>query len=179
MQSSSDYCTGLSRDVSDVVFSDQLFDQDTVAELATRAEALQDELYKWIEDYKVHCVRMSLVMPTKKDIATRREIFGTSLECLILTKRLIATVQDSARIRLESEVQAIANAIVELQQQPPSENSWLFTGHETDVAHAAQNTRGSWMEDVICDTVRRSLATRSRYLTWSNALTRVTNGTPA
>lgn len=121
---------GLWHDTGIVVRSSQIFDDDALLALKDRSAKLQREFLEWTEEYKNHCVRLSLASPPPEELALRRELFGTSLEGLILVKRLIATVDDRERVRIEMETQALAHLLLELQEQPSPKFSWLFSGHE-------------------------------------------------
>lgn len=105
----------------------------------------------------------------------RRELFGTSLESLLLAKRLLATVCEGERITLEGQIQALAHLIFELQKQPSPKHSWLFTGHETGVAYTVTMTRDQWEEESASTDLERKLASRSRYQYW-NKMLRETEG---
>lgn len=166
----SDMCTGIWHDVDLLVASPRFFDEDAVAELEFRCRTLHDELLDWTEDYKAHCVRLSLATPTEQEISMRRELFGTSIECLILAKRLLATMCEAERIKLESETQALAHFIFDLQKKPSPKHSWLFTGHETGVSYTILSTREQWEEEVAPSEMEQKLATRQRYITWSRIL---------
>lgn len=92
------------------------------------------------------------------------------MECLILVKRLLATVCDADRPQLEIEVQALAHLILDLQKQPSPKHSWLFTGHETGVTYTVQATHDQWEEPAPVEEMDRKLAARRRYVTWSKLL---------
>lgn len=100
----------------------------------------------------------------------RRELFGTSIESLILAKRLLATVCEPERIKLEGETQALAHLIFDLQKQPSPKHSWLFTGHETGVSQTVLDTREQWEEVVVGSEMERKLVMRQRYMRWSRIL---------
>lgn len=137
---------------------------------------MHKELLDWTEDYKAHCVRLSLATPPKLEISMRRELFGTSIECLIITKRLLASVCEADRVKLEAETQALCHLIFDLQKQPSPKHSWLFTGHETGVAYTVTATRDQWEEDVSgLDEMEQRLAARQRYMGW-NTMLRTTPG---
>lgn len=106
----------------------------------------------------------------------RRELFGTSVEMLVLVKRLLSSVCDDERPKLEGEAQALAQLIFDLQKQPSPKHSWIFTGHETGVAYTVAATREQWEEDVTGrDELDRKLATSRRYIDW-NIMLRTTPG---
>lgn len=112
-----------------------------------------------------------MVHPSKREIDLRRETFGAALECIIIVKRLLATVCDKDRLRLELEGQAIGKLIMELQDQPLAKHSWLFTGHEVGVAQVSIMTRDAFEEDCSGQTwEEQRLATRKRYMLWSGTL---------
>lgn len=153
----------------------QLFDGEALAELDARCRAMQKGLLSWTEEYKAHCVRLSLATPTSKELDMRRELFGTSMESLILAKRLLACVCEAERIKLEGEAQALALLIFDLQKQPSPKHSWLFTGHEVGVAYTVSLTRDQWEEEVPGTDIEKRLAARNRYVYW-NELLRTTEG---
>ena len=97
---------GLWHDVGEVVNGDGLFDDGALLPLQRRCRHEHAELLRWMEDYKSHVVKMSLVAPTQKEIDLRRELLGAVLECFCIAKRLLATVCDDERTKLETEVQA-------------------------------------------------------------------------
>jgi hypothetical protein len=168
--------SGLWHDVGKAVTGPQLFDDDTLASLAYRCRKLHKEGIDWMEEYKAHCVRLSLSTPPPEEIAMRRELFGSALECLILAKRLLATVCDDEREGLEAETQALAHLILNLQKQPSTKHSWLFSGHEVGIAYTAILTKDQWDGSYTCESEEeRRLAIRKRYNTWSNTL-RMTEG---
>ena len=121
---------GLWHDIGAAMNGEELFDDGALQLLKDRALDLQRKCLKWMEDYKSHCVRMSLMSPPSEELALRRELFGTALECLMLLKRLIASLSDDDREQLETEGQALAHLLLELQEQPSPKFSWLFSGHE-------------------------------------------------
>ena len=88
----------------------------------------------------------------------------------MLAKRLLATVCEVERVKLEGETQALAHLIFDLQKQPSPKHSWLFTGHETGVAYTVTTTRDQWEEEVDGSEMETKMATRNRYTTWSRML---------
>lgn len=159
---------GLWHDMGVVVNSEQLFDDEAMRALEERSRELQQKCLAWMEDYKSHCVRMSLLSPPPQELALRRELFGTSLECLMLLKRLIATVCDADREQLEVEGQALAHLLLELQEQPSPGFSWLFSGHEVGIAYATIHTKEEWAGSFFYGTEEeRRLAQRNRFNAWS------------
>lgn len=163
--------SGLWHDVGKVITGPKLFDDEALATLAYRCRKLHKEDIDWMEEYKAHCVRLSLATPPPEEIAMRRELFGAALECLILVKRLLATVCDDERERLETETQALAHLILDLQKQPSTKHSWLFAGHEVGIAYSAILTKDQW--DGTCayaSDEERRLAIRDRYSSWNNTL---------
>lgn len=121
---------GLWHDTGLAINGTELFDDDALGVLKNRCLKLQRDFLSWTEDYKSHCVRLSLTSPPSQELAMRRELFGTSCEGLIIVKRLIATVSDRDREHLETEIQALAHLLLELQEQHSPKFSWLFAGHE-------------------------------------------------
>ena len=163
--------SGLWHDVGKAVTGPQLFDDEALASLAYRCRKLHKDDIDWMEEYKAHCVRLSLTTTTQEEVAMRRELFGTALECLVLVKRLLATVCDDQRERLESETQALAHLILDLQKQPSTKHSWLFSGHEVGIAYSAILTRDQWEETcVYASDKERRLAIRKRFIAWDSTL---------
>lgn len=121
---------GLWQEVDSAVKSDTLFNDSALKSLADRCRKIQRDILEWTEDYKNRCVRLSLAVPSANELAMRRELFGLSLECLVIFKRLLATVSDHEREELEVQAQACSRLLLDLQDQPSSKHSWLFTGHE-------------------------------------------------
>lgn len=162
---------GLWHDIGDTITGTGLFDDSELAVLEHRCRKAQRAYIDWMEEYKSHCVRLSLASPPPTELALRRELFGAALECLVLIKRLLSTVCDYDRVALELETQALAHLILDLQKQPSSPNSWLFSGHEVGIAYTVMLTKDQWADNFsyLSDTERR-LAIRTRYNTWSNTL---------
>ncbi|KAK4506487.1 hypothetical protein PRZ48_000219 [Zasmidium cellare] len=158
-------------DVGRTVEGDDLFNDDILSELGDRLHAAHQEFMDWLEEYKSYCVASSLRTPLPSEVGLRRQVFGETVECLVLVKRMLAIVCDNERIRLESEVQALARLIIDLQQQQSHRHSWLFTGHEVGVAHTAMVTREVFEEDLRGESweVQR-LACRKRNALWSGTL---------
>lgn len=162
---------GLWHNIGEVVTGPKLFDNDALARLSVRSRKIHSDFIDWMEDYKAHCVRLSLTTPPPEEITMRREVFGVSVECLMLVKRLLATVCDDERGKLEVETQALAHLILDLQKQPSSKHSWLFSGHEVGIAYTVMLTKDQWEGPfVYASEEERRLATRTRYNTWSNTL---------
>jgi hypothetical protein len=162
---------GLWHDVGELITGPGLFDDSELAFLEHRCRRHHKDYVGWMEDYKAHCVRLSLAAPPPSELALRRELFGSALECLILTKRLLAAVCDHDRVSLELETQALAHLIIDLQKQPSSANSWLFTGHEYGVAYTVMLTKDQWEDNFsYMSDMERRMAVRTRYNTWSNTL---------
>lgn len=142
-----------------------------MASLEKRCRIVHSELIQWLESYKDHCVYLSLARVPESELALRRELFGSAMECLVVVKRLLATVCEPDRRSLETETQALAHLIIDLQAQPSPKYSWLFSGQEVGVAHTALLTKDSWEEDMSDKNLNeQNLATRVRYNTWSSTL---------
>ncbi|KXT07310.1 hypothetical protein AC578_445 [Pseudocercospora eumusae] len=122
------------RDVGAALTSDNLFNDDVLRGLEKRRRSVHADFLAWLEEYKCHCVARSLIQPTQLEIDLRRETFGVVLECMLITKRLITSVSDSDRLKMECETQAMAKLIMDLQDQPMPKNSCLFAAHEIGVA---------------------------------------------
>ena len=124
-----------------------------------------------MEEYKAHCVRMSLASPPPQELDLRRELMGTALECLVIVKRLFSTICDEEREKFESEAQALSHLILDLQKQPSPKHSWLFTGHETGIANSIISTKTEWETLSFYDSdYERKLACRAIYDAWDHSL---------
>ena len=162
---------GLWHDIGEAVNSDNFFADGSLSNLEARCRNAHKELLDWLDQYKAHCVRLSLAQPPPSELSLRRELFGSALECMAIVKRLLCTVCEAERRSLEVETQALAHLILDLQKQPSPKHSWLFSGHEVGVAYTVLLTKDQWEEDVSRrDEEGRRKATRTRYNTWSNTL---------
>lgn len=142
-----------------------------MASLEKRCRIAHNELLHWLETYKDHCVCLSLARLPASELALRRELFGSAMECLVIVKRLLATVCEADRRFLETETQALAHLILKLQTQPSPKHSWLFSDQEAGIAHTALLTKDQWEEDVSDKSLKeQNMATRARYNTWGNTL---------
>ena len=63
------------RDTDTVVRGLKLFDDGALSALKVRCLKSQQDLLGWMEDYKDHCVRLSLTSPPPRELALRRELF--------------------------------------------------------------------------------------------------------
>ena len=193
---------GLWYDTNIVMNCDQLFDDLALYELKQRCIESQRDYLRWMEDYKSHCVRLSLAKPPQEELDLRRELFGTALEGLLLVKRLLATVSDEQREGLEPQTQALAKLLLELQEHPGPKFSWLFSGHEVGmstyrfyvclryifcratglmlfflrgagIAYTAIHTTTDWEGPFIYSSeYDRRIASRNRFNTWSKQMRR-------
>ncbi len=162
---------GLWHDIGEVITGPKLFEDGAMQVLEMRCRKAHRGFIAWMEDYKAHCVRMSLAAPPASELALRRELFGTVLECLAIVKRLLATVCEPERASLERDTQALAHLILDLQKQPAPKHSWLFSGHEVGVAYTVMLTKEEWeSEEEYATEYERRYAIRTRYNTWSNTL---------
>jgi hypothetical protein len=84
----------------------------------------------------------------QSELALRREIYGTALETLCVYKRILATFCEAERLQLESEAQALAVRLLELQTQPAPRHSWIYSEQEKGVAEVVLVTREEWERDV-------------------------------
>lgn len=161
---------GLWYDVNEAVTGPLLFDDETLVSLEARCRKLHTDFIDWIEDYKEHCVKHSLTTPPPEELATRRDIYGAGLECLAVLKRLLATVCEKERLKLECEAQATAQLLLDLQKQTSSRHSWLFAGHEAGLAYTIVLTKDQWEENPIYESLQDSrLASQRRYSIWSES----------
>lgn len=141
---------------STLVDATQAIDPDTnttdqealcfTAELKARQN--HSALVKALEEYKSHILRTSMAPSPQAELALRREVYGTALECLCVYKRVIASFCEPERLVLESEVQALADQMLELQTLPAPRHSWLYTEHEKGVAEVIRVTRAEWEVDL-------------------------------
>ncbi|KAK3645783.1 hypothetical protein LTR56_008970 [Elasticomyces elasticus] len=162
---------GIWHDVGEAVNGTDFYSDWPLAALEARCRKAHQELLAWLEQYKAHCVRLSLAQPPASELSLRRELFGSALECLAIVKRLLCTVCESDRRNLEVETQALAHLILDLQKQPSPKHSWLFSGHEVGVAYTVLLTKDQWEENVDRrDAHDKKVATKTRYNTWSNTL---------
>lgn len=162
---------GLWHDVGEAVLGDGIFDNEILATLEARCRKTQESHLNWLEEYKAHCVRTSFTPPSRAECGLRRDIFGASIECLIVVKRLLACVCDEARLRLELEAQALATVLFDLQREPSPIHSWLLTPHEVGVATSVQVSREAFEEALLHeDLTHQRMATRTRYCIWQSLL---------
>lgn len=165
------YLPGLWCDTSKVVNSDVLFTGEAFGDLEARCRRLQRLYLTWLDDYKTYCVRTSLRAPSEKELGHRRQLFGTTLVCLCIVKRLLAAVCDGDRMLLEAEGQVLAQQILELQNHKAPRHAWLSTRHEVGAASAMVITKEQWEEDVTDRSVeQQKLAIRVRYNMWCSTL---------
>lgn len=154
-----------------VVTGLDLFNNEMMARIKSRCHKAHEALLDWMEDYKTHCVRSSLTMPSPQELAMRRELLGIGVECLAVVKRLLITTNDKNRERLEPEAQATARSILVLQEQDSQKHSWLFTGHEVGIAHSVISTKEDWGPPYTYGSqYETKLASRARYVTWSRLI---------
>lgn len=150
---------------------DDLFNDDALSSLAQRCQKAQAGYWEALEGYKAHVVRTAFSQPSSNELALRREIFGLAHEGLIIVKRLQASVWDPDRLTLEAEVQSLAQAVIDLQDQPLPVHSWLFSGHELGIAKLAMRTTDQFTEDFSTESWNcQRIAMRSRYMRWSVSL---------
>ncbi|KAM5353135.1 hypothetical protein ACJZ2D_016979 [Fusarium nematophilum] len=158
-------------DIDNAITGPELFNEEVQDSLRGRGHDAHQNLLDWMEDYKAHCTRMSLVSPSPQELAIRRELYGTAIECLMIVKRLLAAISDDKRQTLEAEAQALAQSLLELQDQPSPKHSWLFAGHEVGVAQSIVLTRERWEGSFLyASEYERKLASRERYITWAGML---------
>lgn len=116
--------------------------------LELKARSAHQGMLKCLEVYKEHLVRTSMLIPDDQELAMRREIYGSILECLGIYKRIVAAVCDADRITLEAETQVLASQLLDLGKQPAQRHSWLCGHLELEVATILQRTKDEWEEDV-------------------------------
>lgn len=124
------------------------YDGGAMLTLELKARETHAAILKLLEAYKSHVVRTSMTSVPHSELALRREVFGTALEVLCVYKRILASFCDAERPQLESEAQALAALIFELQTQPAPRHSWIYSTHEKGVAAVIQLTREEWERDL-------------------------------
>lgn len=153
-----------------------MFDCGIMAAFEIRFRAMREDLLECLRSYNDHCVRSSLQAPTPEEIDKRREVYGTTLECLAVVTRLLSTVCDEDRIMLETETQEYICKLAKLlAQQSNSRHSWLFAGHESNISQSVISTMTAWEEPSPASRRERLLASRERYIAWNRRI-RVTRG---
>lgn len=124
-----------------------------------------------MEEYKAYCIRASLTCPSIQELAVRRELYGTGIECLIIVKRLLATICIDDSEAVEANVQSLAQSILDLQKQPSPGYSWLFMGHEIGVAQSVILTKDQWGIPIMPTSFyERRIVSRERYVSWVEML---------
>lgn len=162
---------GLWHDIHEAVNSAALFDANVLAGLQQRCRKCREDLLRWMGNYKSHCTEIGPAKDSSSEQELRRQLFGTAVENHSIINRLLATVCDSHRQMLEIETQALASLSLELQKQPSSKYSSLFTNHEIGVMFAVMETRDEWEEDVSDQELRaQKIAVRARYNRWNSLL---------
>jgi hypothetical protein len=101
-----------------------------------------------LEAYKAHVIRTSMSTVPQSELVLRREIYGTALETLCIYKRVLASFCEAERLQLESETQALAVQLLELQTQPAPRHSWIYSMQEKGVAAVVQMTREEWEREI-------------------------------
>ncbi|KAJ3544823.1 hypothetical protein NM208_g2851 [Fusarium decemcellulare] len=158
-------------DIDNAVQGPELFNEEVLNSLRARCHIAHQNFLLWMEDYKAHCVTMSLSSPSPQELATRRELYGTAIECLMIVKRLLAAIDDDKRQALEKETQALAKSLLNLHNQPSPKHSWLFAGHEVSVAQSIVMTKEQWGEPFLYTSeYEKKLASRARYTFWTTKL---------
>jgi hypothetical protein len=116
--------------------------------LELKARETHAALLKCLESYKAHVIRTSMTSVPQSELALRREIYGTALETLCVYKRILATFCEAERLQLESEAQALAARLLELQTQPAPRHSWIYSEQEKGVAEVVLVTKEEWERDL-------------------------------
>jgi len=140
-----------------------------VSSLLTRTEDFDARMTAWQEAYKTHCLRTSLCAhPAQQEIDKRREVYGSFLECLLLTKRFLGVLVDADRPRHERACQRVAHEVMQLQEQQCSPHLWLFCTYKVDVARTVFETREAWEEPTpgSFTAATMALARRARWDEW-------------
>ncbi|KAM0723905.1 hypothetical protein Q7P37_000895 [Cladosporium fusiforme] len=124
------------------------YDEGLLLVLELKAREIHHGLLKALDAFKAYVLSMSMANTPESELALRREIFGTALECLCVYKRILASFCEEERLQLEKEAQELALTIMNLQKQPAPRHSWIYSSHEKGVAASIQLTREAWERDL-------------------------------
>lgn len=164
---------GLWHDVGKALSSDDLYDDQVLNDLKIRCRELQSAYLRWMADYKSYCLQASFRQPTNRELGLRREVFGATLECLILVKRFLSSMEmcDAERVRLEVETQGLVRLLLDIADQTSSKHSCLFTAHENSAMQVTIATRDAFTMDLSGEPEEvRRVAMRERFSMFSDAL---------
>lgn len=158
-------------DIETAIKGEELFNPQTIQSLRLRVEDMHSGMLRWIEEFNAHCISMALQLSSEQELVTRRELYGTALECLSVVKRLLATVDIENLRSLEEEVQNLAYTILDLHERPSPSHSWIFMAHESGVARSLLATQEDWLVSGSYSSVyQEKLASRVRYVRWTEIL---------
>jgi hypothetical protein len=162
---------GLWQDVDAIIRGDEYANNSRLAEVGIRCRRCHAAYLAWLEEYQGYCVASSLRIPTGSEILLRRQTFSSVTECLIVIKRLLATINEHDRMKLETETQALALLLREIYVESCPRFSWLFENHEAGVAESIFATKALFEEDTMNNSPEEQLQkSRARYLHWNNLL---------
>lgn len=129
------------------------------------------ELTTWIEDNSESAAKLTYSLPMCSDTIVRRKVVTMAYGCLAFVKRFLATLYESERIRLEVEVQALANHMLVIRGAPSREFAWLFTPQEDGISVIITLTASQWLENVEDLTVEEKRQhSHERFNVWSNMM---------
>lgn len=147
----------------------------SASDLQERCRRLHRDMTQWLDDYNAYCVRNSFRQPPQSEVDVRRILFGTAIESLVLANRFWATVCDDDNPSRETETQAFARLLIELQKEGAPGYSWLLCGHEAGVAKVTLETAKPWEQTLTGMTICEKRAIhRANYNTWNKALSKNT-----
>ena len=125
------------------------YNEEAALSLELKVRKIHQELLECLATYKAHVLRTSLAKPPDSEISMRRELLGSTVESLCMYKRMLAALCEDERLYLETEVQALAAFLPDLQYQSSSRYAWIYAHLEQDLASIMQASRPEWEEDLI------------------------------
>lgn len=162
---------GLWHDVDGLIRVDSDMDDFQTAKVKLRCQECHASYLAWLDAYQEYCVASSLRIPSGAEVLLRRQTFSSVLECLIIMKRLLATIDQEERLKLETETQALALLLRSIHVESCPRFSWLFTGHELGVANSIIATREAFQEHTTDESTQDQLhSRRRRYILWNDSL---------
>ena len=149
----------------------ELFNQEVQQGLRAQCATVHQNFIDWMEDYDAYCMSQSHLTPSPHESAIRRELKGVAMECLMIVKRLLASVWDEKREALEIEAQVLARSLLELHNLPSPKHSWLFMEHEVGVVQSILPTTRQWQDPLsYASEYEKKIETRARYAAWTGLL---------
>lgn len=148
-----------------------MLNDNITAELRIKLRKVHDNLLEWYGEYRTYCLTSCKASRTASELYMRREMLGVGLECLAVVKRLLATICDDEREKLEDDAQKTAHLIFDLQKETSMTHSWLFSMHEIGVAQSIVLTRDQWRTlPSNCSDEDKRIAIREAYHEWNKIL---------